>query len=113
MPKYPNPTYDNRLLVLIRGDHYGKYVWQICHISDNGPKFIDIAVVIRLQSSVERLSDEQLILGVEDLCGAMEMSKEKTFGNNFMTPPIRHTNDDFALLFISLSSCTSISYLVE
>ena len=86
-PKYPNPTRDNGLLVVIRGDHCGKYVRRICHIpDDDGPKFIDVAVVIRLQGSVERLSDERLTLGVEDLCIAVETSKEKTFGNNFMTP---------------------------
>ena len=81
-PKYPNPTRDNGLLVVIRGDHCGKYVRRICHIpDDDGPKFIDVAVVIRLQGSVERLSDERLTLGVEDLCIAMETSKENTFSS--------------------------------
>jgi len=99
-PKYPNPTCDNRLLVMIRSDHCGKYVQWICHIPDNNrPKFIDVAVVIRLQGSVERLLDEPLTLGVEDLCIAVETSKEKTFGNKFMTSLCKAHQQWFCTLF--------------
>jgi hypothetical protein len=76
-PKHPNPTRDNGLLVIIKGDHCGKYVRQIHHRYEGEKAVIILAVVNRVAGHVDRLRGEQLELDVSHLCFCQESKKDK------------------------------------
>jgi hypothetical protein len=72
-PKHPNPTRDNGLLVVIKGDHCGKYVRRIHHRYE-GDKTIMVLGV--MNTSVDTLTEERLALEASDLCVAKEDKKK-------------------------------------
>ena len=84
----PNPLRDNGLLVVIRGEHCGKYVKRIHHRyqEDGGNKqvFILLAVVQKVDGAADSLTGEQLELGPDSLCLAFETSEEKKLNANLM-----------------------------
>jgi hypothetical protein len=55
-PKHPNPTRDNGLLVIIKGDHCGKYARRIHHRYKDGEAIIILAVVNRVAGHMDSLS---------------------------------------------------------
>jgi hypothetical protein len=84
-PKYPNPTRDNGLLVIIKGDHCGKYVRRIHHRYDEGEEAIVIlAVVNRVAGHVNNFSGEQLGLDVSHLCVCEESKEDKGLNRSLM-----------------------------
>jgi len=83
-PKYPNAKCDNGLLVVIKGEHSGKYVRQIHHHSGNGKDFVHLAVVKRVEGSSDVLSGEQFELGVDFLCLGNETKEEKNMNKSLM-----------------------------
>jgi hypothetical protein len=87
-PKIPNPTRDNGILMVVKGDHCGKYVRRIHHRyhEDNGNKqaLILLAVVKKVDGAPDTLTGEQLELGPDSLCIAVETKEDKKLNGNLM-----------------------------
>ena len=88
-PKSPNLTCDNGLLVVVKGEHCGKYVRQIHHRyhEDNGNReaVMILAVVEKVEGAADTLTGEQFELGPDSLCLAFETNKDKKLNTNLMT----------------------------
>ena len=84
-PKHPHPTCDNRLLVVIKGEHCGKYVRRIHHQHKGNTPIIILAVVTRAEGVVDNLTGETLELEPEDLCVVLETKKDKKQNESVMT----------------------------
>ena len=86
--KIPNPTRDNGLLIVVKGDHCGKYVRQIHHRhhEDNGDRqtFILLAVVKKVEGAADTLTGEQFELGPDSLCLACKTNEDKKLNANLM-----------------------------
>jgi hypothetical protein len=86
--KSPNPTRDNGLLTVVKGEHCGKYVRRIHHryTEDNGSKqaLVILAVVKRVDGAADTLTGEQLELNPDSLCIAFEKKEDKKLNNNLM-----------------------------
>ena len=83
--KHPNPTRDNGLLVVIKGDHCGKYVRRIHHRYEaNGKAIVLLAVVSREAGSMDRLTGEELGLDVFHLCVCEESKEHKKLNSSLM-----------------------------
>ena len=86
--KSPNPTRDNSLLRVVKGEHCGKYVRRIHHryIEDNGNKqpLIILAVVEKVDGAADTLTGEQLELGPDSLCPAFETVEDRKLNENLM-----------------------------
>lgn len=85
-PKHPNPTRDNGLLVVIKGDHCGKYVRRIHHRYKGDEAIVILAVVNRVAGHVDDLSGEQLELDVSHLCVCEESKEDKGLNRSLMDP---------------------------
>jgi hypothetical protein len=87
-PKRPNPTRDNGLIVVVKGDHCGKYVRQIHHRyhEDSGNKkaVVILAVVKKVDKAVDTLTGEQLELGPDSLCLAVETNEDRKLNASLM-----------------------------
>jgi hypothetical protein len=83
-PKHPHPTRDNGLLVVIKGDHCGKYVRRIHHRYDRETPIIILGVVKRTENAVDSLTGERLELGADHLCVAIEMKEDKKHSESVM-----------------------------
>jgi hypothetical protein len=87
-PKTPNPTRDNGILIVVKGDHCGKYVRRIHHRyhEDNGKKqvLISLAVVEKGDGVPDTLTGEQFELGPDSLCIAVETNEDKKLNGNLM-----------------------------
>lgn len=85
-PKHPNPTRDNGLLVVIKGDHYGKQVRRIHHHYQNkaGTATVILAVVDRVAGHMDRLTGEQLNLDASYLCVCEESKEDKQLNSSLM-----------------------------
>jgi hypothetical protein len=85
-PKHPNPTRDNGLLVVIKGDHCGKYVRRIHHYykGEDSEAIVLLAVVNRVSGHVDNLSGEQLDLDVSHLCVCEESKEDKWLNKSLM-----------------------------
>ena len=86
--KSPNPTRDNGLLMVVKGDHCGKYVRRIHrrYHEDNGNRqtLILLAVVKKVEGAADTLTGEQLELGPDSLCLACETNEDKKLNINLM-----------------------------
>ena len=86
--KSPNPTRDNGLLMVVKGEHCGKYVRRIHHRydEDNGHKraLILLAVVEKVDGAADTLTGEQFELDSDSLCIAVETNEEKKLNENLM-----------------------------
>ena len=86
--KSPNPTRDNGLLMVVKGDHCSKYVRWIHHRyhEDNGNRqtLILLAVVKKVEGAADTLTGEQLELGPDSLCLACETNEDKKLNINLM-----------------------------
>ena len=87
--KSPNPTRDNGLLMVVKGEHSGKFVRRIhhrYHEDNDGNKqvFMNLAVVEKVDGAPDTLTGEQLELGPDSLCVASETSEEKKLNANLM-----------------------------
>lgn len=86
-PKNPHDTCDNGLLIVIKGDHTGKYVRRIHHRYDSSGKAVNTLAVIAKNAeggADDRLTGEQLELTASFLCVANETSDEKKKGTILM-----------------------------
>ena len=84
-PKHPHPTHDNGLLVVIKGKHCGKFMQWIHHKYDQETVIIILGVVKRMENSVDNLTGEQLELGADHLCEAIETKEDKQCNKTVMT----------------------------
>jgi hypothetical protein len=86
--KSPNPTRDNGLLMVIKGEHCGKYVRRIHHRyhEDDGSQqaLVILAVVKKVDGAADTLTGEQFELGPDSLCLAVETSEDKKLNANLM-----------------------------
>jgi hypothetical protein len=86
--KIPNPTRDNGLLMVVKGEHCGKYVRRIHHRydEDNGKRqaLIILAVVKKVDGAADTLTGEQLELDPDSLCLAFESNEDKKLNVNLM-----------------------------
>jgi hypothetical protein len=83
-PKHPHLTRDNGLLVVIKGEHCGKYVRRIHHRYEGETTIIILAVVTRAEGFVDTLTGETLELEAEDLCVGSETKEEKQWNQLIM-----------------------------
>jgi hypothetical protein len=87
-PKSPNPTRNNGILMVVKGDHCGKYVRRIHHRyhENNGHRraLILLAVVEKMDGAADTLTGEQLELDSDSLCIAVETNEEKKLNENLM-----------------------------
>ena len=84
-PKHPHPTCDNGLLVVIKGEHCGKFVRKIHHKYDQETVIIILGVVKRMENSIGSLTGEQLELSADHLCEAIETKEDKQHNETVMT----------------------------
>ena len=80
--KHPNATRDNGLLVVIQGQHIGKYVRRIHHKYNNGCASMILAVVTPVDGAADTLVGEQLELDVDVLCNAVETPEQKDLNSS-------------------------------
>lgn len=84
-PKHPHATRDNGLLVVIRGEHCGKYVRRIFHrYGDSTEQLIMLAVVEGFERGSQVLSQERLDLKSSDLCLCDETKEQRLAGDKIM-----------------------------
>lgn len=85
-PKHPNPTRDNGLLVIIKGDHCGKQVRRIHHRYQDkeGIATVILAVVDRVAGQIDRLTGEELNLDASYLCVCEESKEHKRLNSSLM-----------------------------
>ena len=86
--KSPNPTRDNGLLMVVKGEHCGKYVRRIHHrySEDNGNKqtLVILAVGKKVDGAADTLTGEQLELEPDSLCIAFETKEDKKLNAKLM-----------------------------
>jgi hypothetical protein len=86
--KPPNPTCDNGLLIVIKGEHCGKYVRRIHHRYENDDRqrpIMQLAVVDRRETGANVLTGEEIELMPEYLVQSFETDDEKQLNTNLMT----------------------------
>ena len=85
-PKSPNPTHDNGILMVVKGNHCGKYVRWIHHRyhEDNDDKqvIILLAVINKVEGTADMLTGEQFKLGPDSLCIAVETNEDRKLNAN-------------------------------
>jgi hypothetical protein len=84
VPKHPNVTRDNGLLVVIKGAHCGKLVRRIYHQYIDGQDFIYLAVVKKVDGTANIILSERLLLSRDSLCVGVESKEEKKLNNTLM-----------------------------
>jgi hypothetical protein len=87
MPKHPNPTRDNGLLVVIRGDHCGKFVRRIHHRYQGKQAIMILAVLNRSTDNfvANSLTGEQLDLDPTFLCASSESTGERKWNDRLVS----------------------------
>jgi hypothetical protein len=83
-PKHPTPTRDNGLLIVIKGDHHGKYVRRIHHRYEGEQAIVILAVVNRETGKIDKLTDEKLELDLFHLCLCDESKDDKKLNSILM-----------------------------
>jgi len=84
-PKHPNSTRENGLLVVIKGEHCGKYVRRIHHRYDQETAIIILGVMKRMENAADSLTEEWLELSADHLCVAVEMKEDRKRNDLVMT----------------------------
>ena len=85
-PKYPNPKRENGLLVVIKGEHFGKYARRIYHRFVGEEVIAILAVVNRVLGQVDTLTGEQLEMDSSHLCVCQEPIEERKRNDLLMLP---------------------------
>lgn len=82
--KHPNPTRDNGLLVIVEGNHCGKFVWRIYHRYADQKALVLVGVVNRVAGQTDTLTGEKLELDSSALCVCEESKEEKKLNVSLM-----------------------------
>jgi hypothetical protein len=85
-PKYPNPKRENGLLVVIKGEHFGKYARRIYHRFVDDEAIALLAVVNRVEGQVDSLTGERLEMDASHLCVCEEAIEERKRNDLLMLP---------------------------
>ena len=85
-PKYPNPKRENGLLVVIKGEHFGKYARRIYHrfVGDPQETIAIVAVVNRVEGQVDTLTGDQLEMDALHLCVCEESIEDRKRNDSVM-----------------------------
>jgi len=85
-PDKPHPTRSNGLLIVIKGDHCGKFVRRFHHrFEDDGATHIlKLAVVRRVAGNAESLTGEILELNASHLCVCDESTEDRKLGDSLV-----------------------------
>ena len=87
LPKSPNPTHNNGILMVVKGNHCGKYVRRIHHRSmrtmATSRRSFYWQLSIRWKAA-DTLTGEQFELGPDSLCIAVETNKDRKLNANLM-----------------------------
>lgn len=84
-PKNPSATNDHGLLIVIQGEHCGKYVRRLAHIVISGEVMLILAVVQHAPKSTDILTGERLQLAPDLLCKSVESDSDRKLNKNVMT----------------------------
>lgn len=85
LPKHPNPTHDNGLLLIIRGENCGRYVRRLHHRHRPGKSTLIIVCVMDIRpGSQDVLTDTFLELEVDHLVVVDETAVQKKLNKNLM-----------------------------
>jgi len=76
-PKCLNPKRENGLLVVIKGEHFGKFVQQIYHRFIGDEVIATLAVVNRVAGQVDTLTGDQLEMDASHLCVCEESIEDR------------------------------------
>lgn len=74
--KHPSPTHDNGLVVVIEGEHHGKYLRCLYHDGYGRTALMIAAVVERVEGSTDCITGEQLKIACDLLCTVQESAEE-------------------------------------
>ena len=83
-PKQPSATQNNGLLMVIKGEHCGKYVRRITHDNTSTGPIIRLAVVVPHEEKADELTGEELRLSTEFLGLPVESKESKRLNMNLM-----------------------------
>lgn len=86
-PKHPNPAYDNGLVVVIRGEHVGKYGRRLHHVKKDRVAYMILGIVEVKEGQADRLSGEVVEMASEDMCVVDESKGQKKNNADIMKVP--------------------------
>lgn len=75
-PKHPSPTHDNGLLIVIKGEHHGKYLRRLYHDGYGRTALMIAAVVEKVEGSEDCITGEHLKISCDLLCTVKEPAEE-------------------------------------
>ncbi|KAF8200977.1 hypothetical protein BJ912DRAFT_921537 [Pholiota molesta] len=75
-PLHPSPTHDNGLVVVIRGEHHGKYLRRLHHDGYKNLALMIAAVVERRKDATDDFTGEVVKIDCESLCVVKETAEE-------------------------------------
>jgi len=76
-PKYPNPKRENGLLIVIEGEHFGKFPQRIYHRFIGDEIITTLAVVNRVAGQADTLTEDQLEMDTSCLCVCEESIQDR------------------------------------
>jgi hypothetical protein len=85
-PKHPNPKRENGLLVVIKGEHFGKYTRRIYHRFVGEEAIAILAVVNRVVGQLDTLTGDQLEMDACHLCVCKESIEDRKRNDLLMQP---------------------------
>lgn len=83
-PKYPSPTHDNGLVLVIEGAHAGKYGRRLHHSRKDGKASMILQVVQVKEGERDALTGEILELDPEYMCVVEESKEQKKINIDIM-----------------------------
>lgn len=86
-PKHPNPAYDNGLVIILQGEHVGKYGRRLDHVRRNGVVYMILGVVEVTEGQSDRLTGEVIEMNAKELCLVDESKEQKRHNTDLMKVP--------------------------
>lgn len=75
-PRHPSPTNYNGLVIVIEGEHHGKYLRQLFHDGYQASALMIGAVVERMDGRCDHITGEEIKISPNSLCGVHETQEE-------------------------------------
>jgi hypothetical protein len=75
-PVHPSPTHDNGLVIVIQGEHHGKYLRRLHHKGYKKSALMVAAVVERRRDATDNFTGEVVTINCESLCVVKESAEE-------------------------------------
>ncbi|KAF9033820.1 hypothetical protein BJ165DRAFT_1410187 [Panaeolus papilionaceus] len=83
--RHPNPQRDNGLLVVVEGEHCGRFVHQIRHVDQTGGGMIIIVAAMEHVAGQPDKIDEELEFKPSELCVSEESAEDKKMNATLMS----------------------------